>query len=160
VIQAIEIPAVHGIILIDAEDHERISAIKWISHKNLRNTYARGVITRKPKQKMVYLHRFLMNPPDGYMVDHINGNGLDNRRCNLRIVTRSQNFWNARVSIGTKSGFKGVEPDGDKFRARLQCNKKRFDFGLHDTAIEAALAYNRGALEHFGEFARLNEVNV
>lgn len=109
----------------------------------------------------LYLHRLIMNPPDGYQVDHINGNGLDNRRENLRLCTQSQNNFNCDSARG-KSKFKGVswEPKTKKWSAYIQVNKKKRRLGMYASEEEAALAYNRAALEIAGEFAKLNEVRA
>jgi len=86
--------------------------------------------------------------------DHRNGNRLDNRRDNLRPATRSQN--NANRCGWSSTGFKGVKRQGRRFVARLMANKHPIHIGSFDTAEDAAKAHDRAALEHFGEYARLN----
>ena len=105
----------------------------------------------------MYLHRRVMNAPAGMLVDHINGNGLDNRRGNLRLATPSQNVCN-RVTTSA-SGYRGVEaiPDRSKpWRACLYKGKKRTEVGTFDTAEEAARAYDAAAAARYGAFAKLN----
>lgn len=75
---------------IDKEDYEKVKALRWYEGKN-------GYITHKTHNKYIYLHRFLMNPPDGLVVDHINHNKRDNRRTNLRVCTNAENCQNRRV---------------------------------------------------------------
>lgn len=92
-------------------------------------------------------------------IDHKNGNGLDNRRENLRIATRSQNAAN-RFKRGGSSKFKGVCIAGKRWKAGIRQDGKSYHLGTFDTEEEAALAYNASATIRFGEFARLNEVNL
>ena len=93
------------------------------------------------------------------MVDHINRNGLDNTRKNLRICTRSENLMNSKKpELNSTSKYKGVNKCGNSWRAEIRLNRKGFYLGKFKTEKEAALAYNKKAIELFGEFARLNEV--
>ena len=114
---------------------------------------------RDPARKAnVYVHRLILNPPPDLLVDHVNGDGLDNRRTNIRVATRSQN--NANSNIFNPLGYRGVclVPSG-RFKAtisdRERAQKSRY-IGTFDTPSEAARAYDAAALERFGEFARLN----
>ncbi len=103
------------------------------------------------------MYRLIMNAPKGMVVDHYDGNGLNNCRANLRICTRQQNAYNSRRSGGT-SQFKGVhfEKATGKWRATITLKGEHFDLGLYDDEVEAARAYDRKAIELFGEFAYLN----
>ena len=106
------------------------------------------------------MHRQIMKAPKGMVVDHIDGNGLNNRRSNLRICTPRQNQWN-RCPLKTRkqtSPFKGVQYPTGKSRpyARIQYNGKTIHIGVFDSEVEAAQAYDRKAVELFGEFAYLN----
>jgi hypothetical protein len=107
------------------------------------------------------MHRQVANPPDDLLVDHINHNGLDNRRSNLRFATDSTNQQNARKSITkTTSRFKGVDfvkPTG-KWRARISVAGKRLFLGSFTDELDAALAYDNAARKYFGEYACLNNV--
>ncbi len=93
-------------------------------------------------------------------VDHINGNRLDNRKCNLRLATRSQNLQNSRKRTGCSSRFKGVNWLGQnkRWRARIKVFGKEIALGCFISELEAAEAYNKAAKEHFGDFAKLNEI--
>lgn len=101
-----------------------------------------------------------MNVPKDMNTDHINGNGLDNRRKNIRICTQSQNCQNRRIIYGTASKYKGVSwfrPTG-KWRATIKNKRKSISLGYFEKEINAALMYDRKAKELFGEFANVNFV--
>jgi hypothetical protein len=104
------------------------------------------------------LHRIILDAPKGTDVDHINGNGLDNRRCNLRLATRSQNHANRFKKPGTTSRFKGVRFERNRWHAQIRVQYKKTYLGSFRDEIDAALAYNAAALEAFGEFARINTI--
>lgn len=109
------------------------------------------------------LHRVIMNAPAGMEVDHIDGDGLNCRRYNLRICTRSQNRMNQRVRITPKlSIYKGVTFDKsrDKWCARIKYFGVTRNLGRFEHETDAAIAYNVAASKTFGEFARLNQVCV
>lgn len=93
-------------------------------------------------------------------IDHINGDKSDNRFENLRLSNQSQNSANSRTPKNNTSGFKGVcwHKKAKKWAARIKVNRQEIYLGLFKTKEEAAEAYNKAALEHFGEFARLNEI--
>lgn len=159
-------------ILIDDEDYEIVSKYTWHIRKAKNTNYARtNIRISVGKQRGIHLHRLITNCPRNMMIDHINGNGLDNRRCNLRIVTRSQNLMNSKKPEGEHtSQYKGVcltkwgkvsKKTGIqkyKWRTEIRKDTKGILIGYFETEIEAALAYNQKAIELFGEFAKLNEV--
>jgi len=99
------------------------------------------------------MHTFLTGWP---MVDHRNGNGLDNRRANLRPATKSQNGANRLIAASNKSGFKGVDLKKGRWRAQIKVVGSKIHLGYFDLAEEAARAYDMAAIEAFGEFATLN----
>jgi hypothetical protein len=104
------------------------------------------------------LHSFLTGWP---LVDHINGDGLDNRRANLRPATVAQNGWNSRPQRNSRTGLKGVaflndKPRNKPWSARIMVHGRRIALGYYATAAEAAAAYDTAALKHYGEFARPN----
>lgn len=103
------------------------------------------------------MHRLILDVPKGAEVDHINGNGLDNRRRNLRICTRSENQWNRRLAPNNTSGFKGVYRFQGKWRAQIQSFGKKIHIGLYETRIEAARAYDEVAIKCHGDFAATNK---
>lgn len=143
------------VAIVDDEDFEFLSQWKWYVHgSGPRTCYAE----RKSEgdHKRVPMHRVIMNTPKGLFTDHINGNGLDNRRCNLRICTTAENQYNARRRHSNRSGFKGVYYDKavGKWRAAITINQKKIHLGRKDTPQEAHQLYVEAAKKHFGEFAR------
>lgn len=152
--------------LIDECDFLLISKHKWRVTKTnptSKTWYAMATIKfPSGNWETVYMHRFLTNAPAGVEVDHINGSGLDNRRGNLRVCSRTQNRMNT-FSRKHTSRYKGVGfskklPKESPWTARLGIDGKMIYLGGFKTQREAALAYNHAALERYGEFAKLNEV--
>jgi hypothetical protein len=120
-----------------------------------KNFYA----VRLDGNKIVKMHREIMNAPAGVFVDHRYGDGLDNRKVNLRIATRAQNQYNRRkTSKKTTSKYKGVHLDRNrnKYRAIIGCSGKRIFLGYFDNETDAAKAYDEAAKKYHGEFAKLN----
>lgn len=140
--------------IVDAADYERVSRYKWCLSSTGKQLYAQ----RRTGGKTIRMHQFIMNPPKGMVVDHIDGNGLNNRRCNLRICTRLENTRNRRRNPNTATGFKGVWHDRKtgKYWAHICFEGKVVRLGSFATAVEAARAYDRKARELFGQFACLN----
>ncbi len=148
------IPLTQGkFAIVDAGDYEWLSGRRWHIVAS-GNTYA----GRKEHGKTIYMHREIMKPPKGMLVDHIDGNGLNNRRANLRVCTNQQNMRNIRKKPGASSIYKGVYHDKrrDTWSAKICCGRKSTHIAVFATEIEAARAYDRKARELFGEFARLN----
>ena len=146
---------------IDDEYYDEVSKIIWYPEKKKNRTaiYAIG----KYKNKNVYLHRFIMKLLEGdskIIVDHIDKNGLNNKKENLRLCTQAENLRNSekRKSKKQTSIYKGVEwkKDRNKWRCRIKYNYKSIHLGTFEDEKEAALAYNKKAKELFGEFASLN----
>lgn len=148
------------VALIDDDDFERVSKFKWTSLYNPNNKkwYARRAVGGRGRQTTIYMHRFILNAPKGIQVDHINGEGLDNQKRNLRLATNAQNHQNQIKPVASKSGFRGVSFDKrrNKFYARIWLNGRRISLGRFQTAVEAARAYDEAAVKLHGEFARLN----
>jgi hypothetical protein len=118
--------------------------------------YARHWFRRADRSSgFIYLHTFLTGWP---LVDHANGNGLDNRRSNLRLATGTQNNANRRLASNSTSGFKGVNlyKRTGRWRAHIAIHRQQKHLGYFRTAEEAARAYDIAALALFGEFALIN----
>lgn len=139
---------------VDSEDYDRLSKHKWYTHTSGKNEYAR----RCGPDGRFYMHREILGAPEGMQVDHINHDGLDNRKCNLRIATPSQNMCNQKSGRG-QSRFKGVSrTESGRWASEIWVNSKKHYLGRYDTEEDAARAYNRVAEKYHGEFAKLNEV--
>lgn len=146
------------IALVDDEDFELVSQHKWHIHNINRNVcYATTNIWR-PKPHQILLHRFILNPPIHRLVDHINGNGLDCRKENMRLCTNSQNLCNRGITRANTTGYKCVQWFArDKvWVAYVKEDGKKKYLGRFRTPEEAARAYDRAAKEIYGEFAYLN----
>ena len=153
-----EIPLTSGgVALVDDEDFERVIAEgSWYAAESLNTSYARRVYHLGGSS---YTTRAMHNLITGLSyVDHVNGNGLDNRRSNLRPATASQNQANQRKRRDNTSGFRGVQwhPPGCKWRAVIRVKGRLHSLGYYDIREEAARAYDVAALEFFGEYARPN----
>jgi hypothetical protein len=155
----IEVPLTQGrVALIDDEDAERVLIYKWTYAVRGKSEYARRAVLRDGTSHSIYLHRFILDAPSRLEVDHINGDGLDNRRCNLRLATKSQNHCNASVITRRDTGFRGVyvTPDSKRYNARIVANGSIIRVGPFGKAEDAARAYDVLAKHYHGEFAALN----
>lgn len=145
-----EIPLTQGrTALVSASDYDTLSQYGWYYHLT---GYA--VRHESGSRRLIFLHRQTLDPPPGYMVDHINGDRTDNRRENLRLCDPAGNSRNRRPNAGKT--YKGISPSGRRWRARIRCNGKNLHLGTFDTPEEAARAYDAAASDLFGEFASLN----
>lgn len=140
--------------IVDTKNLRTLSSSRWCLMDKGDRRYAR----RTEKNKAIFMHRVILNTPDGFMTDHINGNGLDNREANLRICTREQNKQNSVKRTKLSSKFKGVDwyKAYKKWRVRITFEKKPMHIGLYNDEVKAAQAYDKKAIELFGEFANLN----
>jgi len=146
--------------LVDNEDFKKLSKHKWCAIQ-WGNTWGavRNSSKVNGKQRTIYMHREILGLRRGgkIQVDHKNHNGLDNRRSNLRPCTAQQNQWNYTKASGKSSKYKGVSKHKDGgWVANITVFKKQYYLGYFKSEIEAAIAYNKMAQKHFGEFAKLN----
>ena len=146
--------------VVDDEDYEELSKYKWTYNHN----YAvRGIKNNSTKSKrtLISMHRTILQPSNDLDVDHINGNGLDNRRSNLRVCTHLENMGNTKlIANNNTSGYKGVVWDKtrNKWRAQIKIRYTNKFLGRFIYKTEAALAYNEAATKYFGEYAKLNMI--
>ena len=142
--------------IVDTTDYEWLSAYRWFACEGRGDRcYAATSI----RAKVVFMHRFIMQASEGKIVDHIDGNGLNNRRGNLRLCTRLENARNLRPRKGTSSSFAGVyQRRGvpEKWYAAVEAGDEKVYLGPFDDEIEAARARDRKARQLHGEFAYLN----
>jgi hypothetical protein len=142
--------------LVDDADYLLLSRHKWHYHRSgyaARSEYI-GTGRKDNRFRTVYMHRVIIDAPPGAVVDHINGDRLDNRRVNLRLCTAAENARNMRVEGAIP--YKGVSLDRGRFRASITHEGRIIKIGRFDDAVAAARAYDDRARELFGEFARLN----
>lgn len=141
------------IAFVDDEDYDQLITHKWKANV----TSSGQVYAMRAGLKM---HRVVMNAPKGMVVDHINGNTLDNQKKNLRICEQRMNARNrgVRKTCHKTSMFKGVHlAKSGVWIARIRVNSKGYCLGYFDREIDAALAYNQAAIERFGSFAKIND---
>lgn len=144
--------------LIDREDAERVHEHKWVKNynKKSKSIYAYTFIDGK----RIKLHRFLMNAPIGFEVDHINHDAKDNRKSNLRVCTRLENARNREKYRTNKFGFKGVQQDKrikiERYQSSITVDNKTIYLGSFSNVIDAAKAYDIAAKKYFCQFASLN----
>lgn len=142
--------------IVDAEDYDRLCKNKWHASKEGQTYYAK----RKRSYKRISMHRVILSAPPGLEVDHINHNGLDNRKSNLRLCTHAENNRNRRPCTRPNQGskYKGVSfiKKANLFVAAIRCNGKYYHLGRFKNETDAAKAYDKKAKELFGEFSYLN----
>lgn len=148
-----------GVTLVDDGDYEELAKYSWymtgpknhlIAARNGRLSDGLG-----PAHRTVYMHRAILNPPADMVVDHINGNSLDNRRENLRICDRLRNQWNRRMQYNKKCGVRGVHWHGHSglWHPTIKYYGKCISLGYYKTIEEAAVVRREAELKYFGEFA-------
>ena len=156
--------------LVDDPDWELVRGWCWNAQvqrykgKVVRVSAQRSCI-RKGKQSVMLMHRWILgiDGVKGVQVDHINGNGLDNRRSNLRIASQSENLRNRKMASHNRSGFKGVYfakqawAVSKPWRAQIKVNGRKLSLGYFLTPEEAYEAYKEAAIQHHGQFANFGE---
>lgn len=153
------IPLTHGkFAIVDPDDYDRLSQHNWRCTFDGNTYYAYTFCYKNRKNKKVFMHRLILNAPKGLIVDHIDGNGLNNRKKNLRLCTWRQNAFNRGPKQNSSSRYKGLswQRQYNKWYARISYKGKGIYLGRYDDETEAALAYDRKAEQLFGEFAYLN----
>lgn len=139
--------------IIDAAYVPLVEGYNWCV---LRGPYTAYAKRNGPAARSVFLHHVICPAAEGTVTDHIDGNGLNNRRENLRLATKAENGRNSRIRRRNKSGFKGVHlhKQSGKWRARISTGSKLVCLGLHETPEEAHAAYAKASIELHGEFSR------
>ena len=146
--------------IVDDKDFEELSKHKWYAMKGKHTHYAVRNRNKNdgPGPEAILMHRIIMKATLGKQIDHIDGNGLNNRRDNMRFCTNQENQMNRKKSKNCSSIFKGVywHKPTQKWLARITINKKKRHLGYFVEEVAAAMAYDKAATEAFGEFASLN----
>lgn len=147
--------------IVDPDDFDRLNIYKWHASKNAGIFYARRNLypKRKGKPGSIPMHRQIMKAPAGFVIDHINYNGLDNRKANLRLANHSQNVCHRRkLNKSSYSRYKGIYFNKRirKWRVQISVNRKFKQIGYFKDELEAAKAYDAAAQKYHGEFAALN----
>lgn len=147
--------------IVDDGDYEQLNQHKWCAIKSGKRYYAMRSVWKKGKSIFVLMHREILNVPKGVETDHINHNGIDNRKTNLRMCNRVQNRYNTKILLDKTSQYKGVSWRNRKrkWMAYIGFNYKTIYLGSFVNEIKAAQAYDQKAKELFGEFACLNFPN-
>lgn len=153
------IPLTQGMTaVIDAADINIIEQYNWKAVLLGRGKpYAMTWLPRVDgERKGILLHRLLLDAPADRQVDHVDGNGLNCRRANIRIATHAQNQWNVGITARNSSGFKGVKAtrSGLRWRAQISFEGRQIHIGYFQSPEEAHAAYVREAARLHGEFAR------
>jgi hypothetical protein len=145
------------VAIVDDEDYPILSQYTW---KYSNRGYAASNYWDNGKSKTNLMHRLIMSEPNGYFIDHIDGNPLNNTKRNLRIVTNQQNCFNQKLTSKNKSGYKGVylKKGTEKWAATVRVNGKQTHLGYFDSKHDAARMYNFWAADLYGEYARLNVI--
>jgi hypothetical protein len=150
-------------ILYDDEDYEKVSKYNWFIDKHKGDSfYVRAFIYKNGKCSCLRIHRLITNCTKDKMVDHINGDTLDNRKCNLRVCSNQENSMNSKSYKNSSSNFKGVtwHKKANKWAASIMKDYKTIYLGLFENEMDAALVYNGAAKYLFKEFACLNGVSL
>lgn len=140
------IPLTQGkFAIVDDFNYEWLSQWKWHAQKDRNTFYAVRSIGKWPKQKTVLMHRLILDLKSGEQTDHLNGNGLDNRCCNIRTCTYAQNQWNQHLA--KPAADVSWDKKGKNFRARITHNGKRLNLGRYKTRKEAVAVYQKARKE-------------
>jgi len=140
------------VAIIDPEDYDSLSQWKWY--------YSHGYAIRHPsmvggiRKGKIMMHRVIAKTPNGVYTDHINGNGLDNRKSNLRFVSHAQNMWNSKLERNTSTGIKNVSVFNGGYQVRVQKDGKRYFAGFFKDISEAVSRANTFRKEYYGEYTR------
>lgn len=140
---------------IDPGDYPQVAKYRWVT-----NAAGYFVASLGSRSNHIFLHRLIMNPPDGTFVDHVDGDKANCRRRNMRLCSRTENNRNVGLQQNNQCGYKGVywASDRRKWRAEITVGRKHIHIGSFDSPIEAAQAYDQAAIAYFGEYAKTNEM--
>lgn len=152
--KCLPVKGVKKCVKVDADVLAKAVRRSWHMHQG----YPAATVGSGKRAYKLYLHRFVTSAKAGTIIDHKNGDHLDNRRANLRLASKGENTINTGKLSTNGSGFKGVSKRGRKYRAFVHKDGATIYLGSFSSAKAAACAYNAGAKKHFGKFAKLNRV--
>ena len=146
------------VALVDDEDYDYLNQWKWCVIKNKKGYYAIRATGPRKHRKYIFMHLFIMNTPSNLQVDHIDHNGLNNQKYNLRNCTAQENQRNSTARGSSK--YRGVsvywENGIKRIKAAIAINGKTLHLGLFKTEEDAALVYDKAVKVYYGEFANPN----
>lgn len=147
--------------VVDLKDYERVNQFRWHALRLPHTTYAQGRVRVDGQIVRISMHRFVMNPDPELDVDHVDHDGLNNQRSNLRVATRSMNLGNMQIDTRGSSRYKGVHFEkspkrAKRWSAQISVHNERIHLGRFYTEVEAAIAYDEAARRLRGEFALVN----
>ena len=153
------------VAIVDDADYALVAQFRWFARPAKHTVYASRTAWSQGVTTQIQMHRLILGVPSGVLVDHADGNGLNNSRSNLRLATTAANNANRRPREDrgkTVPGVKGVKFDvrRNRFCARIQFQGQQIFLGSFESVQEAAIAYNAAALRLYRSFARLNEVST
>jgi len=156
-----EIPLTQGkFAIVDDEDYEYLNQFKWCAHwhDDIKQYRAVRNNTYRVYPRTISMNRIIIGAGSNAQVDHINGNTLDNRRCNLRVCNNAENNRNRWLQSNNKSGYKGVcwNKKSKGWEVQIKVFGKKKHGGIFKSKVIAALKYDQMAKDNFGEFARIN----
>lgn len=147
--------------LVDQADYDFIKDYLWYCSANKWGAYVQGFPKGQAgnNRKRVSMHRVILNAPKGMCVDHINGNGLDNRRGNIRLCTPAENSYNRKLQHNSTSGHRGVywHKASRRWRARISYARENISLGYYNNLEDAAKAYKEAAKKYYGEFCPIEK---
>ncbi len=147
------------IAIVDDEDYEYLSQWKWCAHYDPKSKVYYAIRSSSRflgKRNVIRMHRLVMGNPENLEIDHIDANGLNNQKNNLRACTHVQNIQNRKKYKNSANKYKGVKSNYHKWMGRITSGGEQIYLGNFNTPEEAARAYDKKAIELFGEFANLN----
>jgi hypothetical protein len=142
------------IVLFDKKDANLVQSKTWTIVKMGKALYAMTNIKTGGKYKLTNMSHIVITCPPHKIIDHINGNGLDNRRINLRICTRGENNLNRKLYITNKTGHKGIHFRRGRYYAQIKYKTKIYCLGTYDKIEDAINAYDKAAIKYFKNFRR------
>lgn len=141
------------VMLIDDSDYGLMSRFAWSWFKSRNTYYASTDIGGRCR---ILAHRLILGAKQGQLTDHIDGDGLNNQRSNIRLCSRSQNCQHTKIRMDNRTGYRGVHKLAKGFVAKIRSNGERHYLGYFPTAIEAAQVYDIAARKYHGDYASLN----